>query len=99
MNFTEFLFWAFSGGGNILIASFLFERWSWYQSLTKEQKDWTFFGVSSLISIVAYLGITYVPAEVITQITPYFSILYLTFAYKFLGSAANKIDKKSKPAG
>lgn len=97
MDVTQALQWIVNSGGGIAIVSWIAERLPWFQSQTSQAKEYIFLGASVFISIVAYLVLTYVPAEILNQISPIFTILYGTFATLYLGKAAHLLDKKTPP--
>lgn len=95
MTFTEFLAWLVNSGGAITVVSFLFERWNWYQAQSPSTKQSLFFGACVLVSVLGFLGLTYIPKEIIDQIAPYFGILYSTFLAIFVGTKFHQEDKKT----
>lgn len=94
MELNEFLMWVANSGGAIAIVSWAFERWPWYQTLGSDAKQWAFFGMSLGVTILAYLVLTYVPAEVLQGVAPYFMFAYATFTTVFAGQLFHKADKK-----
>ena len=95
MTLAEFLAWLVNSGGAIAVVSFLFERWAWYQAQTSDNKRYMFFGACVIVSVLGYLGLTYIPPEIIQQIAPYFGILYSTFLAIFVGTKFHQEDKKT----
>ena len=84
------------GVGAVVAISWLFEYFGWFQKTAAKQKQLIFFGVCSISALGAYSVKTYVPAEVIDQITPFFQIVAVIFSYVFLSDkfhAATKLDK------
>jgi hypothetical protein len=75
MEFKEFFVWLASGLGSSFVVSYLAERWVWFQSLEFDQKKmWSTVG-ASVLSILAYLVYTYVPAEFWVMLSPYWQIV------------------------
>jgi hypothetical protein len=95
MEFKDFLMFIVAGGG-IVVASWVLERMSFFQALEAEQKQWVIFGVASVLSLTGYAVQTYVPAEVIAQIAPWFLGVSSIFSTLFLGQAFHKVDKITK---
>lgn len=95
MDFNQFLVYLM-GGGSIIAASWILERWKKYQAQSPENKQYIFFGIASLIGVIAYLTATYVPSEIIVSIVPIFKIVGLNFTYIFLGSVFHTTDKTSE---
>lgn len=96
MDFAMFMQYLISGGGSVLAASFLLERFPKYKNLeSPELKDWIFFVVSSVIGVGAYALVTFAP-EFMSVAEPYFVILAGTFGFVFLGKKFHAEDK-SKP--
>jgi len=93
-NLSEFLMFLFASGGNVLIASWILERTAWYQTFAKEKKQFVFYGVAAVIGIAAWAVATFVPVEIIEQIKPVFTILYMTFGPIFLGELFHQHDKE-----
>jgi len=92
MDFMGILIWLM-GGGCIIASSWLLERFAWYQTLASKTREIVFFCVSVLFGIGAFLVSSYVPADVIQAITPYFVIVASTFSYVFLGKGFHIVDK------
>ena len=99
MDFAMFLQYLISGGGSILAASFILERFPKYKELSSaELKDWIFFGVASFIGVGAYLLVTFAP-DFMTTAQPYFIILSGVFGFVFLGKKFHAEDKLPKNYG
>ena len=97
MDVTQALQWIVNSGGGIAIVSWIAERLPWFQEQTSQKKEYIFLGASIVISLIAYTVLTYVPANILDAIAPYFTILYGTFATLYLGKAAHLLDKKTPP--
>ena len=93
MELKEFLSWLIASGGSVSAASWILERVDWFQAQEAKFKEQFFFMVSSAIAILAYLGVTYIPEDVITMISPYFSIIAAVFSSVIIGKAFHKVDK------
>jgi hypothetical protein len=93
MDLTSFLTWLVVSGGSISVVSWLFERMNWFQALASDVKDYTIFGASVVVGCGALAVVTYVPAEVLAAIAPYFLVVSGTFATVFMGKAFHRVDK------
>ena len=99
MNINQALLWILNSGGAAIILSFILERIPKYTDLEAETKRWIFFGGSFVISVLAYLVLTYVSVDVLNQIAPYFALLYSTFLANFGGTLFHSYDKNTKSEG
>jgi hypothetical protein len=96
MNLNDFLIWLVGSGGAVIAASWIFERIPWFVAKTADFKEWFFFGVVSIIWAGAYAVLTYVPADIIAAIQPWFlgiSGLFVTVVVGKIFHKADKIDK------
>jgi hypothetical protein len=93
MGLSEFLQWLVGSGGAVIAASWIFERIPWFQAKTSEFKEWFFFGVVSVFWAGAYAVVTYVPANVIAAIQPWFLGVSTLFLVVVVGKLFHKIDK------
>jgi len=99
MELNEFLVFLFAGGGNVIIGSWILERISWFQSLDSEKKQYVFYVVGAVLAFAAYSVITFVPAETIEQISPFFFVLYTIFGGLISGDVFHKYTKRDVGAG
>lgn len=95
MGITDFLSWLM-GGGFLMAASWLLERFPKYVALSAKAKEWIFFGVATVLGIGSYAFSQYVPADVITSLSPYFIIVASVFSYVFIGKAFHRIDADNR---
>lgn len=93
MELKEFLVWI-TGGGAIVMVSWAFERWNLFQGLTSEKKEAVMFLSALSLSFASFAVATFVPAEILNQLAPWFLIASATFSTIFLGKMFHKIDKK-----
>jgi len=89
-----FLIWLTGGGGAILV-SFLFERWDWFQAQTAKVKQFLMIVIPSLLGVGALAITTFVPPEIIAQISPYFMVLVTVITYVLGTKAFHIFDKKN----
>lgn len=94
MSISDFLTFLASSAGASAALSFIAERIPAFQQLTAQQKGLTMLGGSLAIALAAYATLTYVPAETLAQLAPYFQI-----AYGVVGTwIANQLAHKQDPA-
>lgn len=99
LSLNDFLMWLISGAGSVMCASWLLERWSWYQNIQNPRvKEDVFFGISSSIGISAYLLVTYA-SEFLAQAQPFFMVLLSVFGLVYIGKAWHREMKTKKLDG
>jgi hypothetical protein len=70
-----FLSW-FGGSAAIgAVISWLMANWAWFQTRSSGQKTAILYGLAVGMGIVSRLAVTYIPAGVVTDLQPYYSIL------------------------
>ncbi len=94
MSLNDFLLYLASAGGASAVASFILERFPWFQNLASDTKRWVFLGVCVFLGIGSYLVMTYVPPVILEQIAPYFAIVAAMFSAIFFGEAFHRFDKR-----
>jgi uncharacterized membrane-anchored protein len=95
MDFNTAFLWVLNSGGAAIVASFILERVAAYQEQTADAKYNIFIGVSVVISLIAYSVLTYVPAEVLAQIAPFFAVIYGAVVAAVSGTAFHKLTKSN----
>lgn len=93
MDLNSFLIFLISAGGNAIAASWILERIVWYQAQTANNKQYIFFGVATLFSVIAYSILTYASPATLTLIAPYFQMIGATFYFVFFGKQFHVVDK------
>lgn len=92
----QFLTWIGSNAAIGMVISWIMANWAWFQGRTAGEKTAILYGVAVVMGVVSRLAVTYVPAGVVEQLQPYYTIL-LTSAvivggqqifYKRLGGKA-----------
>ena len=86
---TAVLRWIIAGGAAVLVsalASFLGERWPWFQKLSSDNKRLLQLCLSILLSIGAKLALDNVPSDMIQAIQPYWQLIAVILA----GMAGNQ---------
>jgi uncharacterized membrane protein HdeD (DUF308 family) len=71
-------------GGSVLVVSWVAEQITAFQALASNTKKWLFFGVSTVLSVGAYLVLHDVSTTVLTSLTPYFVIVSGIFTTLFI---------------
>lgn len=93
MTIDQFLTWVLNSGGSVAICSWIAEQIPQFQGLESNLKKWIFFFGSILISVTSYCVLTYVPAEILKVIEPFFMIVYVAFITNFAGESFHRITK------
>lgn len=97
MGLNEFLLWLATSAGASVVTSWILERIPAYAKIVvSETKRWIFFGACVVLSLTSYLVLTYVPAEVLQSLVPFFGIIASSFASVFIGSGFHSVDKLPK---
>jgi hypothetical protein len=94
MELNQFLVWLFGGGGAIVAVSFVAERIPQFQALTSQVKQIVMFVACALVSCGAYAVVTFVPANIMSQIVPWFGIVASTFVTLFVSKNFHQVDKQ-----
>ena len=71
----EVFAWVIYSGGAMLIVSWILDKIPAFLALPPEIKKIVNIAASSLMAILFYLGLTYIPAEVFAIMAPYFTII------------------------
>ena len=93
MSINDFLQWMFASGGAIIAASWIFERVAWFQAQTPDLKELALFLASAVLSVGAYLVLTYIPENILVAIQPYFIMISGLFVTIIIGKMFHKVDK------
>jgi hypothetical protein len=92
MDLREFLVF-FSGVGVVAGVSWVFEYFKLLEKAEPKQKQLIFFAVCIGVALLSYCALTFVPAEVLDKITPFFQVVSAIFIYQFLGETYHKTTK------
>jgi hypothetical protein len=93
MDLNQFLSWLSNSGGSIIVVSWILEQFDWWQVQTAKAKKFMFFGFCLLVSVLAYVGLNYIPADILKFMEPYFLMAYAVFGTVFIGESFHKINK------
>jgi hypothetical protein len=93
MELNEVLVWL-AGGGAVIVVSWLFERWAWFQALVSAKKEALFTLAVFLFAAGAYAVTTYVSPAFLEQISPWFKIFISAIGAGVLGKGFHWLDKK-----
>jgi hypothetical protein len=96
MTIQEFLMWLFASGGAAVVLSFIEERWPLFQTWSPEAKSWFNLGGTLVISLAAYAVLTYVPADVLAALAPWFAIVATVVGAWISSQVAHAVDPKTK---
>ena len=90
MNLQDFLVWL-STGGALIAASWLLGQIPGYDTLTEKVRQWIFFGLSLIFAGGAVAITTYVSADMLAKIAPWFLIVAFVFSSIFIQKAYTKL--------
>lgn len=93
MSLNDVLVWVVTGGGSIIAASWIAERWSWFQAQSSKAKEGMFFGLSVAFAVGAKAVMLYVPADVLALIAPWAELVLAIFMVQFIGKGYHLVDK------
>jgi len=94
MGINDFLLWLATSAGASAVASWILERIPAYVKIAvATTKQWIFFGVCVLLAGGSYAIVTYVPADVLSALAPWFGMVAAVFLSVFTGTGFHKIDK------
>jgi hypothetical protein len=82
-----------AGVGAIMLVSWLWEYFGWFATVTPEKKKLILFGMSAGVAVLAFVVKTYVPANILEQIAPYFVLIASIFTNLFSGEVFHKSTK------
>ncbi len=94
MDISGFFTWLATSTGASVVVSFILERIPKFQDLASEAKKWVFFGACSLLAVGSYCVLTFVPADVLSAIAPFFGLIASIFTSVFVGESFHKLDKQ-----
>jgi uncharacterized membrane-anchored protein len=91
---VDFLVWLSGGIGATLVASYIAERWQWFQEQTPNVKTFLKTVVASVIAVAAFVTYTYVPAEVWIALAPYWQLILGVVATNYGVEIFHWFDKR-----
>jgi len=91
---SAFLAWLGTGAGAVVAFSFLVEYIPAWHTLEEGSKKFLGAAGSALIALLAFLGLQYIPADVIASVDPYFKIIVGALAMYFSGQLFHAYTKK-----
>lgn len=83
LELNQVLVWL-AAGGSLVAISWCAENWGWFQKLEGNKKRLAMWASASVLGMAALAITTYVPAETLAAIAPYFKIALANFASIFL---------------
>jgi hypothetical protein len=92
MTLQQFLEWLVSGGGAAVVLSFVLERIPAFQKLEASVKGWINLGGVLVLSLGAFAVVRYVPADVLSQIAPWFGVVFGVVSAWLIGQLGHKVD-------
>lgn len=94
MNLNELLIWLGTAGGSSIAVSWILEQISSFQLLESKLKKWVYFSACLVLAIGSYCVLTYVPAEILNAIAPFFNIVIVVFISNFIGEGFHAVTKE-----
>ena len=92
MTIPQFFTWLLNSGGSTIVVSWILDQIPSFNNLTSNAKLYIYYGLTVLVSVLAYLGLTYVPVNIISQIQAYFLIVYGLFVTVILGKGYHALN-------
>jgi hypothetical protein len=74
-DFGQFLTWIGSNAAIGMVISWLMANWAWFQLRPSGQKAVILYALAVGMGLVSHLAVTYIPAGIVTELQPYYSIL------------------------
>jgi hypothetical protein len=96
MNLNQFLLWLASGGGAAIVLAFVLERIPAFCVLSSDMKSWINLGGTVVLAMLAYVVLTYVPANILDAVAPFFTVVAAVFVSWLAGQAAHSVDPAKK---
>lgn len=94
MSIVEFLLWVASGLGSSAVFSYIAERWAWFQSLKSDTKKLVKTVGASALAILAYVTVTYVPADIWVLLSPYWQLIVGVVLVNYGTEVFHQYDKE-----
>lgn len=94
MEITEFLVWVASGLGSSAIFSYFAERWEWFQTLKTDTRKLVATLGASVLAMLAYVTVTYVPVEVWVALSPYWQLIVGVIVINYGTEVFHQYDKE-----
>lgn len=92
---VEFLSWFVYGGGGAILISWILERAPWYQEKPSNVKQNIYFGMVTIFTLIVYAIMTYVPADILAALTPWFGIIATAFISIYVGTGFHRASTSS----
>lgn len=95
MDLSSFLVWL-SGGGALIAASWILGQFSWYINMIEKAKQWVFFGLSLVFAGGSFAVTSYVSADVLSKIAPWFLLVAFVFVSIFINKSYARLYELEK---
>ena len=96
MSIIEFLTWLGTAGGASVALAFILERVEPFQMLSVDVKSYVVLGGTIAIALGSYAILTYVPANILEVLAPWFKIVAGCVAAWLASQVAHKVDPRAK---
>ena len=91
---TQFFAWLVTASGAAAAASFILERIPAFQAWVSPYKSYIILVVMLGIGLIAYAAMTYMPADMLAQLEPWFKIVALIVGAWVSSQVAHTVDPK-----
>jgi len=92
MTMVEFLILLGTGAGAMGAASFLLERWAWFQALKAETRGLVVLCVAVVVALIAFAVARFVPSAILQELQVWFQVVYTVVIYWLASQVAHRID-------
>jgi hypothetical protein len=83
-----------SGAGVGVVISFLFTKFTWFNTLSSSAKSWIVFGMAIGLPVAATAALQFIPAGVWTQLEPYWQAIATGFLIWAGSQAVYVVNKR-----
>ena len=94
MELNEFLTWLATGAGAVAAFSFLVELIPAWDLIDSSEKRVYSAAGSVVVAMLAFVGLQYIPADVIALVDPYFKLIVGVLTIHFGGQVFHQATKK-----
>lgn len=96
VDLPSLLTWIAAGGGAMAVVSWLCNRWPWFLGQEGDKKSLLILGFSLIVAIIAKLLLTFLPADVMTWLSPLVAACIAVFMIWQSSQASYAIQKSAR---
>jgi len=93
---SSLLLWIATGGGAAAVVSWIAMRWVWFQAQPGDRKSLMILMSTTVMAVLAKLLIDLLPADIITTLSPYVTVLIAVFSTWAASQGAYKLQKAAR---